>query len=329
MLKAAVVGCGGIGKAHARALSAVEDVEIAALVDTNLHAAQGAATQFGGQPYNHVADLPDDIHLATVATPPMSHYEPVRALLERRIPVLCEKPLTMDVAQAEALATLSETGGVPLLVGFKMRFEPVFVRARQVLPDLGPLRAVVSTKMQPYHAHPGTNWYPHVGAMYELSIHDFDLIRYISGLDPQSVRAALSIPEGWTREKGFQIGVRYTGDTLGSHTGLYVDACQFMYRDFVAQFIGERGYMLVERPDRISLHLDTFQVAEVPPANTDAFVAEMTNFRDAVLGRTAPATCARDGLIATRLVEAAFASGQAQGQWIPCVPDRRTSPGAS
>ena len=110
---------------------------------------------------------------------------------------------------------------------------------------------------------------------------------------------------------------------MGSHTGLYVDDGQFMYRDFVVQFVGERGYMLVQRPDRISLHLDEFHVEEIPSADTDAFVAEMTNLRDVVLGQAPPATTARDGLVTTRLVEAAFASGRDQGQWLACKPHNR------
>lgn len=316
MLKAAVIGCGAIGKAHLRALRATPEVQIAALVDTQVALAREAARDFGGQAYAHVADLPGDIHMATVATPPMNHFGPVKVLLERGIPVLSEKPLTMEVAQAETLAALSARKGMPLLVGFKMRFAPIFSRARELVRQLGALRAIVTAKMQPYSPRPGNNWVPLVGAMYELSIHDFDLVRFITGLEPAAVSATLNIPQGWQREKEFAITVRYDGDILGSHAGLYVDAGRFMRRDFTAQFIGERGYMILQRPDRICLHLETFTVETVDPSAVDTFVAEMTNFRDVVLGRAEPATTALDGVIGTRLVEAAFASGRDRGRWV-------------
>ena len=286
------------------------------MVDVRLSLAEAAAGEFGAAAYADVGGLPEDIQLATVVTPPMHHYGPVKALLELGVPVLCEKPLTMDVAQAEELAALAERKGLPLLIGFKMRFEPVFARARELVGAVGPLRAVVTGKMQPYHPGPIVNWHPDVGAMYELSVHDFDLVRFITGLDPRAVLATLRIPEGWTRENGFSIQVRYTDDVMGSHTGVYVDSCRFMQRDFTAQFIGERGYVTVQRPDRISVHLEEFTVEQIGPPAVDPFVAELTNFRDTVLGRAEPFTTARDGVIATRLVEAAFASGQAQGGWV-------------
>ena len=318
MLKAAVVGCGPIGRAHMRALSAIEGVEIAALVDRQLHLAEEAAQKFGGQAFGDVAELPSDIDLATVATPPMHHHEPVAALLGRGIHTLCEKPLTLDVARAEELAEASRQKGALLLIGFKMRFEPVFVRARELIEEIGPLRAIVTAKMQPHRERPGNDWVPRVGAMYELSIHDLDLVRFITGRDPTAVSAMLRIPPGWTREKAFALHVRYGDDVIGSHTGLYTEACQFMYRDLTMQFMGERGYMTVRRPDRIGMHLEEYREETVDPSTVNSFAAEMTNFRDAVLGKAEPATSARDGVIGTRLVEAAFAAGQQDGRWVHC-----------
>ena len=51
----------------------------------------------------------------------------------------------------------------------------------QYLPQLGKLRTIVSTKEQPFNPRPEGAWVKATGAMYELSIHDFDLITFLTG----------------------------------------------------------------------------------------------------------------------------------------------------
>lgn len=73
-------------------------------------------------------------------------------------------------------------------------------------------------------------------------------------------------------------------------------------------FMGERGYLRVERPDRLVLHTDDVNVVNVEPTAVNSFVAELTNFRDVVLHGAKPFISAEEALLPTRLVEAAFAS---------------------
>ena len=176
MFKVGIVGCGGIGMAHARSWSAVDGVKVAAAVDLDPAKAKALADVCGAEPLTDIAQLPSDLDAVSVVTPPQAHYPVIKSLLERGFNVFSEKPLTTDVAQGEELVKLAEEKKCLLGVGFKMRYEPIFAEAKKLLPEVGKLVSIVTTKEQMFNPRPGGEWVTKTGAMYELSIHDFDLL---------------------------------------------------------------------------------------------------------------------------------------------------------
>ncbi len=304
-MRVAIVGCGGIGAAHARAYSEIADVEIVAFVDLNPAAAKSHADQFGGDALGSVGDVIGRVDAASVTTPPHLHFDVTRQLLAAGVHVFSEKPQTMDVGEAAALLALAQARGLVLMTGFKMRFEPVFVKARELVPQLGAIRHLSTLKMQPFTPRGEADWRPVVGAMYELSIHDFDLIHWICGMRPVAVHSAkLDHQFGWEREDGFSAIVEYDNGATGCLSGSYQPNAKWLGRDFTLCIAGENGYMRVERPDRVCLHVDDFQVHDVDPTTVAPFTAELQNFVDVLAGSSEPAIEPEAGLVATSLVEA-------------------------
>ena len=237
-------------------------------------------------------------------TPPQAHYPVIKSLLERGFNVFSEKPLTTDVAQGEELVKLAEEKKCLLGVGFKMRYEPIFAEAKKLLPEVGKLVSIVTTKEQMFNPRPGGEWVTKTGAMYELSIHDFDLLSFITGRFPQKVLAAkLQHRRGWEKEDSFSAMVDYGDGVTAMLQGMYCDHTTFCFRDLTITFLGENGYMRVERPDRIVMHTDEYRVVEIGNAEKSAFVMELEHFRDAVLGRTENTLRASDAVRMTRLIE--------------------------
>ncbi|MBP3394749.1 MAG: Gfo/Idh/MocA family oxidoreductase [Lentisphaeria bacterium] len=304
MFKVGIVGCSGIGMAHARSWSAVDGVKVAAAVDLDPAKAKALADVCGAEPLTDIAQLPSDLDAVSVVTPPQAHYPVIKSLLERGFNVFSEKPLTTDVAQGEELVKLAEEKKRLLGVGFKMRYEPINVKAKELLPEIGDLVSIVTTKEQMFNPRPGGEWVKRTGAMYELSIHDFDLVSYITGRFPQKVLSAqLNHKRGWEKEDSFAALVSYDGGVSGLLQGMYCDNTTFCFRDFTMTFLGENGYMRVERPDRIVMHTDEYRVVEIGNAEKSAFVMELEHFRDAVLGRTENTLRASDAVRMTRLIE--------------------------
>ncbi len=304
MFKVGIIGCGGIGMAHARSWSAIPDVEISAVVDLNQEKAMAAAELFKCPYYTNIEELPNNLDAVSVVTPPGAHYPVVKEMLERSINVFCEKPLTMDVAQGEELDSLAASQGKVLAVGFKMRYEPIFNAAKEYLSQLGTLRSIVTTKIQQFNPRPEGAWVTRVGAMYELSIHDFDLLSFITGLKPEKVISArLEHRRGWEKEDAFSAMVEYEQGVTAMLQGMYCDETTFCFRDLTITLLGEHGYMRIERPDRIVLHTNDFRVIEVNPAEKSAFVLELEHFKNAVEGKCANMLKASDAVTMTKMIE--------------------------
>lgn len=304
-MKAAIVGCGGIGKAHARAYAAIEGIELLYTIDRVPALADAAAEEFGAKALYDISEMTEKPDIVSVVTPPFAHTEPTLALLRMGIPVFSEKPITMDVEEAKAVAAASAEHGVPVGIGFKMRYEPVFRRAKELIPRLGKLYAVSAVKNQPHHQKPG-HWVERVGCMYELSVHEYDLINWIAGLDPVDVQAELCYDFGWERENRAYLDVNYAGGIKGQLLSSYSPDTKFSFHDLSITYVGERGYMRIERPDRIFLHTDTDEIFDVDPASGgNQFEQELRAFIAAVQNGTAPDPDARSGAVTTFMIEAA------------------------
>jgi len=215
----------------------------------------------------------------------------------------------MTSDEATELGNLSQALDVPLGIGFKMRHESVFKQAKTLIHEIGRVLTVSASKTQPFRPRPVGNWVPDVGAMFELSVHEYDLIHWIAGLTPQRVAAEVTVPSGWSREAGAALTVRYTDKTIGSLTTTYTPRGTFRGNDLVMQFTGEEGYLRIERPDRIIVHTaDTRTVNVEPIPNQDAFTQELAAFLTAVETGQPCDPGAREGIYTTRMVEAAWES---------------------
>ena len=303
MLRAAVVGLGPIGTTHATCLEQLEDVELACVVDADENRLRARQVGLGAAALAHVAALPDDVDLVTVAVPPAAHYHLVERLLERDLHVFCEKPLTLKLAEAEALAQLAQRRGRLLGVGFKMRYEPWFAKARELIDRIGPPYQVITTKVQAFH---GKDWVTTTGAMQELSSHDFDLIHHIAGVRPRRMLSAqLSHRRGWEAEDGFALLVEYDSGMLGSLNGWYCDRFAWDGRDNTMRFIGPEGYLSIDRFERVVVHTDGEEVFHFDGA-PNTFLLELQAFVRAIETGSADYPDAAAGIDSLWVVEEAY-----------------------
>jgi predicted dehydrogenase len=339
-MKTAIVGCGGIGRAHALAWQQVSGATLTHVVDRDPQRAQALAQETGAAPLLDLNALPDDVSVVSLATDPASHATLAEACLRRGLHVFCEKPLGITAEESRALLAAAREAGRALSVGFKMRYEPIFIQARELCPEVGPIVQIATTKMQPFADRGAGEWRPLVGAMSELSVHDFDLVSFITGLQPVRVLAAqLSHRLGWEREDGFTALVAYEGDrgvadsprlptdndrpisacssvggappVQAALSGCYTRGSRWLGADFGLTITGEQGYLRVLRGDRIILHTDQYHVFEAEaPGNT--FVAELQGFADAVAAGEPPPIPPEAGFAATALIDAIWQAGRTQ-----------------
>ncbi len=142
-IRAAIVGTGYIADFHARAIRAASGVELVAVCDTNLAAAQGFAATHGGVAYRAVADMlaGERIDAVHVLTPPDLHHPVAKAALESGAHVFVEKPMCVDVAECDDLLAIAAARGLHIGVNHSAAFAPAFQTLRDAVKG-GALGAV-------------------------------------------------------------------------------------------------------------------------------------------------------------------------------------------
>lgn len=129
-----------------------------------------------------------------VCVPTTSHSAVLRSALAMGVPVFCEKPLTDDLGASEALAGEFERAGRVLQMGYHRRFDPGFsaVRAAVGAGDVGTLYSITITALD--HRLQGPGFLTNSGGIFrDLHVHDFDLARWVTGLEIEQVCAAASV----------------------------------------------------------------------------------------------------------------------------------------
>jgi predicted dehydrogenase len=167
-LPVAVVGVGHLGKEHARVLASLPDVELLGVVDPNAAQAEAVAQRCKTRAYGDHHDLVGRVRGAVIAAPTAYHHSVARDFLAAGVPLLVEKPLASNLAQAEELARLAREQGTLLQVGHIERFNPAFeeLQSRPVRP-----RYIVAERCGGF-----TGRSTDVGVVLDVMIHDLDLV---------------------------------------------------------------------------------------------------------------------------------------------------------
>jgi predicted dehydrogenase len=180
-LRLAVVGVGHLGKEHARILAGMTDVELIGVVDPRTAQAEAVAQRCGTRPFADHRPLLGAIDAAVVAAPTAYHHAVAIDFLRRGIPLLVEKPLAADLAQADELVALARHSGALLQVGHIERFNPAFEELQK-----RPLRPkYISAERCGGFSGRSTD----VGVVLDLMIHDLDLLLALVGAPVRRVEA--------------------------------------------------------------------------------------------------------------------------------------------
>jgi myo-inositol 2-dehydrogenase/D-chiro-inositol 1-dehydrogenase len=190
-MRIGILGLGRIGAFHAETLSGLDVVESLVLTDPFADAAKSAAERFGGE----VVDSPEALLAAgvdgiVVAAATDAHPGLILAGVEAGVPVFCEKPVAKTMAEGVRVLKAVEGTEVPIQIGYNRRFDAGFVAARAAVQggELGKLHTVRSTTLDP--APPPAAYIAASGGIFrDCSVHDFDIIRWVTGREVVEVYA--------------------------------------------------------------------------------------------------------------------------------------------
>ncbi|HEY2149134.1 MAG TPA: Gfo/Idh/MocA family oxidoreductase [Pirellulales bacterium] len=142
-LRVGVIGCGHLGRIHARLLASAEGAQLIAVADPMTDCRRQAAGETGAAQLADYRDLIGQIDAAIVAAPATLHHAIGMELLRHGIHVLMEKPLAVTTAETEELVWAARWHGAVLQVGNIEQFNPAL---RQVLPLVQNARLIEATR---------------------------------------------------------------------------------------------------------------------------------------------------------------------------------------
>lgn len=191
MLRIGVLGCGRIGRMHARNVAAHPRTALAAVYDINRAAAEDVATTLGVPALDSPeAVFSSDIDAVLIATATDTHVAYIEQAVAAGKAALCEKPIDLDLARVNRCAAAIRGTEVPIMIGFVRRFDPGHRAVRTAIRngDIGALHQVVITSRDPGMA-PAAYIEASGGIFRDMTIHDFDMARFMLGEEPVEVFA--------------------------------------------------------------------------------------------------------------------------------------------
>ncbi|HEV7941513.1 MAG TPA: Gfo/Idh/MocA family oxidoreductase [Solirubrobacteraceae bacterium] len=344
-LRAGVVGPGTIGELHVRTLRSL-GIQVRALVASSLESAKGHAQRLEIEHvYDSVAAMAGsgEVDVVHVCTPNVLHASAATQALEGGCDVVCEKPLTFDLATADDLLRMVESAGAKGGVCYHYRCLEGIAVARSLVQSgaLGSVRMLAGRYLsQELRDVPAAHWLTDAAivgpsrSLADVGVHWFDLAEHVSG---QSIKAVLAQPAGTSESEPFLHGaavlLRLEEDTPA--TVVVSQDCFGVSQDEIALEVqgsaGTLRWSLDEDGERLIVwredgsQLERTMYAKSFQAGTErAFQALMSGLYDRIQGGQSPAPTFADGQHGVAILHAAVQSA-AQGGWVevpPTVPLR-------
>ncbi|MGW4145430.1 Gfo/Idh/MocA family protein [Streptomyces albogriseolus] len=253
-MRIGVIGTGRIGTIHAHTLSRHHEVGSLILTDVDPARAQALAHRLGETAAPGVDEIYTwGVDAVVITTATSAHADLIARAARAGLPVFCEKPIALDVAGTLRAITEVETAGTVLQMGFQRRFDRGYTGAREAvragrLGRLHTVRATTSEAEPPDPAHLAQS-----GGLYrDTLIHDFDILRWVTGREVVDVYATGSDagPQMFREAGDVDTGaVLLTLDdgTLATVTGTRMNGAGY---DVRMELAGERDQIVVGLDDR-------------------------------------------------------------------------------
>lgn len=322
-IRLAVVGAGLVGQRHIDAITLVPGAELVAVVEPG-------PTDQAVPVFKTQADMFDAIALDGVilATPTLLHVSGAMECVEHGIPVLVEKPLAAEAADARVLVDAARAKGVPLLVGHHRRHNPIIQQAAALIKD-GAIGEVRSAQVTCWFYKPDdyfevAPWRKKAGAgpISVNLVHDVDLMRYFLG-EVVTVQAQMAPSRrGFENEDVAAAVLRFESGAICtisvSDSVVSPWSWELTSREYpIYPSTDESCYLIggsegaLSVPDlRLWQHeggaswWNPINNTTVPVNNSDPLVNQIAHFADVIRGKANPLVDGEEGLKTLEIVEA-------------------------
>ncbi len=322
MLRIAVLGCGRIGQMHAAHVARHPRAKLAMVYDVHRPAAETVAAAQGVRAAASAEEVfgSDAVDAVLIATATATHADYIERAVAAGKPVLCEKPIDLSLARVNACAARIGNTTLPIQIGFNRRYDPGHSAARAALlaGDIGDLHQVVITSRDP--GLPPRAYLEAAGGLFrDMTIHDFDLARFMLGEEPVEVFAianALIDPALGAELNEVDSAMIVLRTASGTQCHINNSRTAVYGYDQRVELMGSAGMLVSGNRKPHELRRYTGKTAEASEPYQvffleryhEAFMAEIDGFVDCVEKGAKPLASFEDGRRALVLAEAAYLS---------------------
>jgi predicted dehydrogenase len=320
-LRFGMVGAGAIAQVYAEVFRNWETARLIAVADTRAEAAKALSEGLGCQSYNAYQAMArkEKLDAVIICTPPVTHPEICLHFLERKVHVLCEKPLSIDVKNARVMVEAAQNLNVKLTMASKFRYVEDVIRAKSIVTSgiLGEI--VLFENAFTSRIDMASRWNSDVrisggGVLIDNGTHSVDLMRYFLGPLAEVQVVEGKRVQGLAVEDTVRIFVRSISGVMGT-----IDLSWSINKelDSYINIYGSQGTVFVgwrESRYRQSSSRDWIVFGKGYD-KLQAFRSQLMNFCRTILGEEALLINAADALASVEVIEATYAALR-QNQWI-------------
>lgn len=324
-LRFALIGAGGIAQAYAQAFNESECCDLVAVADVRTEAAAALAETVSARSYADYITLYEnegELDAVIVSTPPKSHPEIACYFMERGLPVLCEKPLCLTVAEAEKMIATAEKMGVLFTMASKFRYCEDVIKAKGIVAS-GMLGEVVqfenafTAKVDMSSRWNSNSEVSGGGVLIDNGTHSVDIIRYFLG----GIDSVLAVDTGATQGLAVDENVKMFAKAKGDITAS-VDLTWGINKElpYFISIYGTQGTLHIGwRESKYKLHNSPdWTVFGTGYDKVASFRGKIENFSHALRGKEELLIKPADALASVKVIEAACKSLN-QNLWQPVV----------
>ncbi len=310
-LRMGLIGAGRIGQIHAETIATrLHSAELAAVADIVRPAAEELGARLGvprvSERYQDILQDPQ-IDAVAICSATDTHAEIIQQAAAAGKHIFCEKPIDHDLARIDAALEAVENAGVKFQVGFNRRFDANFRKVHEMVAagKIGDPHILRITSRDP--APPPLSYIEVSGGIFlDMTIHDFDMVRYLMGSEVNQIFVAggVMVDPAIGRAGDIDTAIITLWFENGA-IGTIDNSRQAVYGyDQRVEVFGSKGMVAVgnNRPDtHVYSHAGGIESARplyfFLERYMDSYIAEMQEFIDSVQGDTQPPVSGTDGRI--------------------------------
>ncbi len=314
-----LLGAGRIGKVHAKAVSGNPQAKLVAVADAFPAAAEAIASAYGCDVRTIEAiEAASDIDAVVICTPTDTHADLIERFARAGKAIFCEKPVDLDAERVRACLKVVKDTNAKLMVGFNRRFDPHFAAVQKAVADgkIGTVEMVTITSRDP--GAPPVDYIKRSGGIFrDMTIHDFDIARFLLGEEPVVVSAhGAVLVDKAIGEAGDMDSVTVILETATGKQAVISNSRRATYGyDQRIEVHGSKGVVSAENQRPVSIEIANADGYTRPPLHdffmtryTEAYAAEIESFIAAIEKGATITPNGEDGLKALVLADAALQS---------------------